>query len=291
MRRVYATEGERRCERLRGVLPGEEKDEDAGEASGESHCALRVPNSSPSNQSCCCTLVLMVDGGGWLSFSSRGEPTRRGGIGGSLRFEGSWRREREEMRRGKAGREGRGDGTRGGEGMRGGGTQRDMQVQYRQVVVRVQVVWSSGQRAEDGTAGERAWAAEEDEGGCIYRSSSRRQKKGACVEGRESAIRAVKGRRAVWHYPSDSDAHAARFGRFDFGLHSKRLESSNKRRQRMLRSPHLVHLVTLTLRAPYITLYHPPEDSLDCAQGAPTERILRGRGHALAASTAAVLGE
>lgn len=38
-------------------------------------------------------------------------------------------------------------------------------------------------------------------------------------------------------------------------------------------------------------VYHPPEDSLDCAQGAPTERILRGRDHALAASTAAVLGE
>lgn len=115
-----------------------------------------------------------------MSFSSRGEPTRRGGIGGSLRFEGSWRREREEMRRGKAGREGRGDGTRGGEGMRGGGTQRDMQVQYRQVVVRVQVVWSSGQRAEDGTAGERAWAAEESEGG-VYIEAARGDKRRVLV--------------------------------------------------------------------------------------------------------------
>lgn len=127
VRRLYATEGERRCERLRGVLD-EENVEEAGDPSGDSLCAwlrLRVPNSSPSNQSCCCTLGLIVDGG-WLSFSRRGEPTRRGGIGGSLRFEGRCRREREEMRRGNAGRDGRGEGTRGGEGMRGG-TQRDMQ--------------------------------------------------------------------------------------------------------------------------------------------------------------------
>lgn len=164
-----------------------------------------------------------------MSFSSRGEPTRRGGIGGSLRFEGSWRREREEMRRGKAGREGRGDGTRGGEGMRGGGTQRDMQERYRSGSTSA---GSLEQRAESsgGTAGERAWAAEEvHEEASVYIDGGivGAQKKGAGGEGR-SAIRAVKGRRGVWHYPSspsDSDAHAARFGHaFDFGLHSKHLE-------------------------------------------------------------------
>lgn len=267
VRRVYAIEGERRCERLRGVLPGEEKVEDAGDASGESQCAWRVPNSSPSNQSCCCTLVLMVEGW-WLSFSSRGEPTRRGGIGGSLRFGGNWRREREEMRRGKAGREGRGDGTRGGEGMRGGGTQRDMQVQHRAGGV--------GAGSLEQRRGRQSWQESVGGGGRrgrrIYRRRREETKEG-CSLGCETRCEGTPRGVALPKQPSDSDAHPARCGHASISDYIR--NASNKRRQRMLRSRH-THLAALRPRP----VYHPPADSLDCAQGAPSERILRGRGQA-----------
>ena len=104
------TEGVRRCVR-RGV-PGVAGLEAEEEGEGTWGCEpMRVPNSSPSNQSCFWILGVSVIGSGRASFSRSGEPTRRGGIGGSWRFEGKWRREREEMRRGPGGGDGRGLGA------------------------------------------------------------------------------------------------------------------------------------------------------------------------------------
>ena len=102
----------RLCDALRGVLGGE--DGKKGKPSESSVCVgvvLRVPNSSPSNQSCFWIFGVRVAGSGWTSFSRSGEPTSRGGMGGSSGWGGRWRRDREEMRLGNAGGDGSERGT------------------------------------------------------------------------------------------------------------------------------------------------------------------------------------